>query len=88
MANNRFNSQIQTIPEKTAGGKGVLPKKGEIQKVALNVSSPNWPGLPGKAGPDRSNGVPEEKIYASAQGLRGGADADPGPSGGPSHKDF
>lgn len=88
MANNRFNSQIKTIPEKTSGGKGVLPQTGEIQKVALNVSSPSWPGLPGKSGPDRAAGMPEEKIYASAQGLRGGVDSDPGPSGGPSHKDF
>lgn len=88
MANNLFNKQIQTIPEKTSGGRGVFPMKGTPQQSSLNVSSPSWPGLPGKSGPDRANGIPEEKIYASAQGLRGGADADPGPSGGPSHKDF
>lgn len=76
MANNRFNTQIQTIPEKTSGGKGVLPKTGGPQKSDLPMRTPNWPGLPGKAGPDRSNGVSEEKIYASTQGLAGGKDDD------------
>lgn len=84
MANNRFNSQIQTIPEKASGGQGVFPKKGEPQKSEIRMSSPNWGGLPGKAQRDRANGMPEEKIYAQAKGLRGGSDDD----NGASSKDF
>lgn len=76
MANNRFNPQIQTVPESTSGGKGVMPKRGTPQPSNLPMRTAGYPGLPGKAGPDRSNGVPEEKIYASAQGLRGGKDSD------------
>lgn len=73
MANNLFNKQIQTIPERTSGGKGVMPQKGEPQKSDLPMRTAGYPGLPGKAqSRDRANGVPEEKIYASAEGLRGG----------------
>ena len=43
-----------------------------------------WPGLPGKAGPDRSNGSPTEKVYASAQGICGGTDTDTGDFPNPS----
>ena len=35
-----------------------------------------WPGLPGPKQRDRSRGIKEEKIYATAQGLRGGVDSD------------
>lgn len=59
-------------------GDGVRPQKGTPQPSTVNTSHPSWGGLPGKAGPDRSNGSDEEKIYAYAQGIRGGVDADPG----------
>lgn len=72
MANNRFNKQIQTVPEKTTGGVGVKPLKPGPSSFPMRMQTANWPGLPGKAGPDRSGGTPEEKVYAYAQGLRGG----------------
>ncbi len=72
MANNRFNQQIKTISEPSSGGQGVKPLKGSPQPSNLNMSVPSWPGLPGKSGPDRSAGVPEVKIYAQANGIRGG----------------
>lgn len=78
MANNRFNQQIQTVKETQSGGKGVMPLKGTAQPSSLNMSVANWPGLPGKAGPDRAQGMPEEKIYAQAKGIRGGTDGDDG----------
>lgn len=75
MANNFWNTQISTIKQPTSG-KGVSPKKAGPQMDGLNMSTASWPGLPGKPGPDRSAGMPEEKIYAVAQGLRGGVDND------------
>ena len=77
MANPRFNTQIRTLDESTKGGKGVEPLKGEPQKSDLKMSVPKWPGLPGKAqSKDRAQGIPEEKVYAQAEGLRGGKDED------------
>lgn len=78
MANNFYNKQIQTINESTTGGKGVMPKVGQPQKSDLPMRVANWPGLPGASQKDRSNGSPEEKIYAQAIGLRGGHDDDTG----------
>lgn len=76
MANNRFNNQIQTITEPQSGGQGARPKKGEPQKSSLPMGTARYPGLPGKAGPDRAAGMPEAKIYASAQGIRGSRSSD------------
>ena len=88
MANNRFNSQIQTVPEKTSGGKGVFPKVGQPSQTNIPIRSAAWPGLPGKAqSRDRSCGVPGEKIYTQAVGLVGGEDSDD-VGGGPGKKDF
>ena len=28
-----------------------------------------WPGLPGKSGPNRSNGVPKIKAYPKSEGI-------------------
>ena len=36
---------------------------GIVEKTA------NWPGLPGKSGPDRSAGVKKLKIYPASKGL-------------------
>lgn len=85
MSNDRYNTQNRTKNE-PATGKGVLPKTGEPQKSELPMRVASWPGLPGPAQKmDRSNGVPEEKVYAQATGLRGGKDDDSeGPSEGES----
>ncbi len=87
MANPRYNTQIRTLDESTKGGKGVEPLKGEPQKSDLPLRVAPWPGLPGKAqSKDRANQIPEEKVYAQCEGLRGGKDDDPGPSPGPTGK--
>lgn len=72
MANNRFNKQIQTVPEPTTGGMGKKPLPSGSPDLSMPERTASWPSLPGKTGPDRSAGVPEEKVYAFAQGLRGG----------------
>jgi hypothetical protein len=84
MANDYYNTQIRNTKEPSSGG-GVKPKAAGNQKFTITESHPSWPGLPGKAGPDRSNGTPEEKVYAYAQGIRGAtetADDDDATSGG------
>lgn len=88
MANPRYSQNISNLKQPSTA-KGVSPKKAGSPHDSINTRTAAWPGLPGKAQPrDRSLGVPEEKVYAKAVGLRGGVDADDGPSGGPSHKDF
>ena len=79
MSNQRYNDQT-TLKQARSGGKGVLPLKGEPQKSSLNLSVPNWPGLPGREQKDRSRGIPSEKIYAQSKGLLGGNDDDEGSS--------
>ena len=77
MANPRYSQNISNLKQPQSG-KGVSPKKSgpsHLEKPTERTAS--WPGLPGKAqSKDRSLGVPEEKIYAAAQGLRGGKDSD------------
>lgn len=61
MANQRHN------PMKNSGGAPTgqrVPKKD-----SLNEATPNWPGNPGKTGPDRSNGVEKARIYPKQEGL-------------------
>ncbi len=36
---------------------------------AVNERTANWPGLPGKSGPNRSAGVKKVKIHAKSEGL-------------------
>lgn len=79
MPNNYFNRQIADIKEpKSSQGRKPLPAG--KPDLSMPERTASWPSLPGKAGPERSNGVPEEKVYAFAQGLRGGKDNDPGSS--------
>lgn len=78
MPNPNFNKQVPQ--QKPAPSSGVKPLPSGSPDLSMPMRTASWPGLPGKAGPDRSNGVPEEKVYAMAQGLRGGVDNDPGPS--------
>ncbi len=35
----------------------------------VNERTANWPGLPGKTGPERSAGVKKLKIHPTSQGL-------------------
>jgi hypothetical protein len=75
MANSYFNTQIGNDKEPKSG-KGVMPKGGGPGSTSVPERTANWPGLPGKGGTDRSNGSPEEKIYATAKGLRGGKEVE------------
>ena len=39
------------------------------KEPGLSVKTANWPGLPGKSGPNRSAGVKKTKTYATSTGL-------------------
>lgn len=80
---NPYNTK-QVTNLKAAPASGVKPIQSGPRRDTVTIRTAKWPGLPGKAGPDRSNGVPEEKVYPFAQGIRGGSDDDPGPSKDPS----
>ena len=79
MANDYFNKQVGTIKQPTSG-QGVKPLPPGKPDLSMPMRTASWPGLPGKSGPNRANGTPEEKIYAYARGLCGGMDNDPGKS--------
>lgn len=85
MANKRYSQNISTLKQ-SATGTGVKPlSKGKpTGSYSIKESTASWPGLPGKAQKDRSWGVHEEKVYATAKGIRGGVDDDPGESKDPS----
>lgn len=57
-----LDSQLGNTPPKfkrKAGGKS----------ASVNEKTANWPGLPGKTGPDRSAGVRKLKTHAMSKGL-------------------
>lgn len=61
MANKRHRPS-DTLQGATPGSK--VPKKD-----SLNESTPNWPGLPGKEGPERSNDTKKLNIHPQQKGL-------------------
>lgn len=44
-------------------------RKPRAKEPAFNEKTANWPGLPGKSGPERSAGVPRVKIHPASKGL-------------------
>lgn len=84
MSNDRFNTPYNDTEPQSGPQTGQKPLPAGPKDQAIPMRTAKWPGLPGKAGPDRSAGVPEEKVYPYAQGIRGGSDDDPGPSKDPS----
>lgn len=72
MSNDRFNDQLNDQEPQDGQGQKPLPAGSKSQDIPMRTA--DWPGLPGKAGPDRSAGVPKEKVYATAEGIAGGAD--------------
>ncbi len=56
--------------DKQLGNKASPPKRKKGAAAAsVNEKTAPWPGLPGKAGPNRSAGVKKLKVYASSTGL-------------------
>jgi hypothetical protein len=50
---------------------GEAPPKGKAgsDSSTINEKTADWPGLPGKAGPDRSQGVPKLKQSPKSEGI-------------------
>lgn len=62
MANKDFNQDMGDMPAK--------PKRGPATSShSVNEKTANWGGLPGKAGPDRSDGVQKVKQSPKSEGL-------------------
>ena len=58
MSNKYWNKD--TAPSKQTGGEGGSNKAmGSTPSIPMPEKTANWPGLPGKAGPNRSAGTPE-----------------------------
>ena len=47
----------------------VFKRKSRGKAPSVVEKTANWPGLPGKSGPNRSAGVKKLKIHPSSQGL-------------------
>lgn len=55
---NRYYSDING---RLTGGQGGSNKaQGAPAKITMPEGTANWPGLPGKSGPDRSGGAPKQ----------------------------
>lgn len=61
MANKR-NRPMPSVKGHPTGKKG-------IEGGSFKESVPNWAGLPGKTGPDRSAGVKKLKTHPQQKGL-------------------
>lgn len=58
MSNKYFNKDA--APSRQTGGEGGSNKAaGSPPSLAMPEKTANWPGLPGKGGPDRSAGTPK-----------------------------
>ncbi len=57
-----LDSQLGNTPPK-------FKRKARAPAATVNERTANWPGLPGKSGPDRSAGVKKLKIHPASQGL-------------------
>ena len=51
------------------GKAGNTDSKKAPAPAAVTESTANWPGLPGKSGPNRSNGVAKLKVNPKSEGL-------------------
>ena len=70
---NKYHDQGAN-PSKQTGGQGPGPKaQGSPASAPMPVKTANWPGLPGKAGPNRSGGDPTSgklgPFYVKKEGL-------------------
>lgn len=65
MANN-YHSQNSNVKNKGHGGvKPPSPGK----SMSFVEKTAGWGGLPGKSGPNRSNGVKKAKAYVKSEGI-------------------
>ena len=61
---NKYHDQGAN-PSKQSGGEGGSNKAtGNPPSMSMPEKTANWPGLPGKSGPDRSGGVPNNGYFA------------------------
>lgn len=68
MPNDRFNTQVRTIKEPSSG-QGVKPLPRGSKSTSMPERTANWPGTPGKSGPNRSAGVTKVKQFPKSSGL-------------------
>jgi hypothetical protein len=67
MANPRFSN---VAPTRGKNGKGPgMAKTAPGAKADMPMKTAAWPGLPGKTGPNRSNGVAKIKAYPKSEGI-------------------
>ena len=66
MANKFYNEQLHGPAQ---AGAGRSPEANGTGSSGFKVKQGWSDGLPGKAGPNRSNGVKKAKAYSSSEGL-------------------
>jgi hypothetical protein len=68
MPNDYHNRQVTDMHNPTSGS-GVKPLPAGKPDLSMPVRTANWPGLPGKGGPERSAGVPRPKTHPAKEGF-------------------
>lgn len=63
---SRFFSDFKE--KKVSGSKGAKPT-GKLKSLSGTEKTANWPGLPGKSGPDRSGGDKKVRIHPKSTGI-------------------
>ena len=58
----KLQSRLGNTPPK-------FKRKPSAKAAVVNERTADWPGLPGKTGPDRSAGVKKLKIHPMSRGL-------------------
>lgn len=54
--------------QKAASGKPSKTKRGK-KHDSTPMDTANWPGVPGKKGPNRSQGVEKADVYPKSEGI-------------------
>ena len=66
------NPDSGNLPSALGNKPPKFKRKPGAPAATVNEKTANWPGLPGKGGPDRSAGVKKLKVHPTAAGLTTG----------------
>lgn len=67
---NKYHNQGANPSSQSGDGGGSNKAQGSPANVSMPVRTANWPGLPGKSGPDRSAGVPNRGYVGQFYALQ------------------
>lgn len=63
------NPDSGNLPSKLANKASPPKRKASAPQPSVTEKTASWPGLPGKTGPNRSNGVKKLNTFPKSEGL-------------------